>query len=270
MAAELDYPRAPTLANPVLTTANPANPLLIWSGAYVGLNAGWALGGAGETSTPNAAFIAPGQFPITAPFLAGIETTTLNPRGFIGGGQVGWNYQLNHLVVGVEGDIEYFGLSGGGVSFGPLASPAGDGLGGTFQATTDFLATGRGRLGWAFDQTMVYGTGGVAVSGLNFIEGVTITKAGTAGFLSTATRTTLVGWTAGGGIEQMIGRGWIVRLEYLHIDLGSQDTVATLIGPLSSGKTGCNGCTMSTQTHLWSDIVRAGISWKFGGYTSGS
>jgi outer membrane immunogenic protein len=108
----------------------------------------------------------------------------LSDSGWIGGGFLGYNLQTNqNLVVGLEGDIA-------------ATSKSGNGWDGTF----------RGRLGYAWDRFMVYGTGGLAVGGLKDT--------------TTSQSSTKVGWTAGAGIEAAITDKITGRLEYRHTNLG--------------------------------------------------
>ena len=109
-------------------------------------------------------------------------------NGWIGGGYLGYNVQTNqHLVVGIEGDLTATSKSGGG---GALKNP----WDGTF----------RGRVGYAWDRSLVYGTAGVAVGGLDGVDG----------------STTKTGWVAGLGVETAFTTNVTGRAEYRHTDLG--------------------------------------------------
>ena len=87
---------------------------------------------------------------------------TLHPKGFTGGGQIGYNWQIANVVLGAEADVEYLGGSDSRfVNLAAVGLPAG-----TTQTETvksRWLATFRGRLGWALDRVLVYATGGLAV-----------------------------------------------------------------------------------------------------------
>lgn len=109
-------------------------------------------------------------------------------NGWIGGGYLGYNVQTNqHLVVGVEGDLTATSKSGGG---GDLKNP----WDGTF----------RGRVGYAWGRNLAYGTAGVAVGGLDGVDGAT----------------TKTGWVAGLGVETAFTSNITGRAEYRHTDLG--------------------------------------------------
>ncbi|HVZ15152.1 MAG TPA: outer membrane beta-barrel protein, partial [Bauldia sp.] len=114
--------------------------------------------------------------------------------GWEGGGYFGYNVQTNqHFVVGIEGDVMGAGKNGTN-SFSD-------------DVHNNWDATLRGRVGYAWDKFMVYGTGGVAVGGLKST--------------SAAESTTKTGWTAGLGIEAAVTNNVTTRLEYRHTDLGT-------------------------------------------------
>jgi outer membrane immunogenic protein len=114
---------------------------------------------------------------------------TVTNDGWIGGAYAGYNVQTNqHLVIGVEGDIAATSKSGGG---GALKNP----WDGTF----------RGRVGYAWDRYLAYGTAGVALGGLD----------------SPGDSRTKTGWAAGLGVETALTNNVTGRLEYRHTDLGS-------------------------------------------------
>ena len=131
---------------------------------------------------------------------------------------MGGNYQWGQFVLGVEGDGAYDTLS---------VTPAA--LGGGITVTSDWLATVRGRAGYAWDRILIYGTGGAAFA-----------NAAATGFSST----TMTGWTAGGGIEAALTPSLSAKVEYLYVDFPN---------PTLAGATG-------TFTE---NIVRAGINYKF-------
>ena len=177
-AADLPSRRAPApyVAVPVFT----------WTGFYVGVNAGYGFSGDEATRSLFVANIVGLNAPLGAPISGGVfGNNNRNRDGFVGGGQVGYNYQVGSIVFGVEGDIQYtdFGrgrnnsTSGAFGTFAPnpflVAAPTGVGLGtqgnvAFFNNSTlganrsDYFGTVRGRLGVAFDRLLVYGTGGVA------------------------------------------------------------------------------------------------------------
>ncbi len=166
-----------------------------WSGFYVGGHVGGSQGrGTSTLSDPN-------------PFGVGNSFGSL-----YGGVQAGYNYVFpSRLLLGAEADITF-----------PNFQTYADGLiftGGTAQGTTvtdqiDYIATLRGRFGYAFDRWLIYGTGGFAWSQARFGE----TNAGGDEDLILLTRT---GWTLGLGAEVAIAPDWTVRIEYLYDRFGA-------------------------------------------------
>jgi len=142
--------------------------------------------------------------------------------GYALGAQVGYNYQLvSGLTFGVETDLTFSGINGAAA-------------GGIF--TADYIGTLRGRLGYAFDRVLIYGTGGFAYAGGD------LQVAG----LSNAQ--THYGYAIGFGIEGMITSNLSARLEYLYTDFGSR-TYQTIGGPVALG--------------FDSSQLRAGVNYRF-------
>jgi outer membrane immunogenic protein len=169
----------------------------------------------------------------------GLFTASHTADGFLGGGQVGFNYQVNQFVFGIEGDVSWANLSGG--STGVFAPGAG-----TFNVNTDvdWTSTLTARLGLAFDRWLVYGKGGVAWAGDRFstnfytIPGVEISD-------------TRWGWTAGAGVEYAFAPQWSAKLEYNYMDFGTRSY------SFAPG--------FSTDIDQNIHAVKFGINYKFGG-----
>ncbi len=153
-----------------------------WSGAYLGVWAGLAcLDGRGsliDNTTPSGPWNNGGC-------------------GVKGGGLVGYNHQMNNIVLGVEADL---GTTGDIVRNTEA--------GADFRFGMNYLATFRGRVGWAQDDTLFYFTGGAAYA-QGVINGIV-----------SATPSNLTadqwGWTIGGGIEHAVTDNFRLRLEYLY------------------------------------------------------
>jgi outer membrane receptor protein involved in Fe transport/opacity protein-like surface antigen len=164
-----------------------------WSGFYIGLNAGGALG------------------PTTATVSGGGGSASVNEPGFLGGAQVGANLQTGPVVWGFEADYD--------ASTQNQSFPSGVLTGSWSQMP--WLATLRGRLGVAFDRYLVYGTAGGAAGELRSSFSI---PAG-----STSTTVTYGTWIAGAGIEYGITDNLSARVEYLYLD---KNNIATgVIGP---------------------------------------
>jgi len=194
----------------------PASPGTVnWSGPYVGLNLGgeWSRlpGRVGVAATPAGA--APGSVAVGASS-AGLNNN--NSANVTGGGQAGYNWQLNNIVLGVEGDIRGGGPSNS-TTVGGGSSPAG-----TFQSSSSWNGSVRGRVGYAWNQFLLYGTGGVAFADASLqanyapstVSGVAV------GGHSASNSTTLMGPTYGGGLEYAVTPNISVGGEYRYTDYG--------------------------------------------------
>lgn len=198
MASAADLPRkAPDYTAPL-----PFN----WTGFYVGVNAGGHLGRDEITTTGNQAGFA------GAAGLDSLSPVALKPDGFIGGIQLGYNWQINSFVLGIEGDAAW--LSGNNsrtlVFPGPVPE-AGDVL--TNSIENRFLGTVRGRFGIGFDRALLYATGGIAFGSLKTNNSMCIQGCpGTAAtFASVENTTTRTGWTVGAGLEYAFAPNWTAR-----------------------------------------------------------
>jgi outer membrane immunogenic protein len=233
MAADLP----PSTYYPVAPVAVVAQPHFNWSGCYIGIEGGGAWGQSQQTAatSPNPAVIG---LPITNGF---------NPSGAIVGGTVGCNYQVSSVVLGIEDDMSWTNASGNAADIPPFGA-------GTISTTSEkWLDTLRGRVGFAWDRFLVYGTGGAAFAG----ENVGVCAAAAICPSDTQTRT---GWTAGAGGEWAAwtapAGALTVKVEYLHADFG---TGLFINPPVVVGTTTIN----SRNVKLTDDIVRAGVNWKF-------
>jgi outer membrane immunogenic protein len=162
-------------------------PAASWEGWYIGLHAGAAWQQGHANGQPDYASLS--------------QTTTTS---FIGGGQIGHNWQHGNFVYGFEADIS--GLTGEG--------RVDNGSKGVLAQKIKWLSTVRGRAGLAVGDTMAYVTGGIAFGGVS-----NTFNPGFAPGIKSESKTR-VGWTVGGGVEHMIDRNWTVGLEGLFVDLG--------------------------------------------------
>ena len=193
----------------------PPPPLFSWTGFYLGINGGY---GFGQSNWSNPNFAAP--------------TGNFNTSGFLIGGTLGANYQIGSFVIGLEGDGDWNNANG--TTFSSC------GAGCTTQG--EWLATVRGRAGFAWDRVLFYGTGGAAFGNVQ-------TWSGPLPYASV----TQTGWTAGAGVEWAFLPNWTAKVEYLYVNLGNLACPAT-----SCGSTG------NTSVSFNENIVRAGINYKFG------
>lgn len=258
MASAADLPRkAPVYA--------PAPPVWSWSGFYIGAHAGYGWG-----HDPFTEVFPPGDnFEVP-----GVTVSDVNSKGLVGGFQAGYNQQWGNWVGGLEID-----LSGTGIKGSTSSSASQDPAKITYTQTAtvhdkfDWLGTARARLGiLVIPNVLLYGTGGLAWT--RFVQDTadTVTCSGClapGGAATTSTPDWRFGWAAGGGAEaRLFDSNWLVRVEYLHYDFGDSGSFShpnaamTAIGA-SYGV--AYEPVSFTSGHLTVDVVRAGLSYKFGG-----
>jgi len=198
-----------------------------WTGFYIGVAGGGSLG----TSTHIDAATGIG------------DTLGYNVRGGLVGGTLGYNWQVSNFVFGFEGDASWVGEYGSHPDDGLVGNPA-------FTSFTKetWVATARGRAGYAVDNLLFYGTGGYAAAGVE----AGVKDANTGALLSSAT-STRSGWTAGGGLEWGFAPNWSAKFEWLYMKFDSAAfNTLQAEGPRSS-------------VPLDDNVVRAGINYRFGG-----
>lgn len=233
--------------------ALPAAPAYSWTGFYVGANLGygWDLGDirytgdAGIINLINAG-IAPGAF-------------NINGSGALGGLQLGYNLQVTpNIVVGIEGDIQLANIEGSAA----WSSTVGAGSSGSVSSQIDWFGTLRGRIGFAFDRVLVYGTGGLAfgqaeVSGRWVSNGVALGAVAIPTTIAAGSTTeTRFGWTLGAGVEWAFAPNISIKGEYLYVDLGRTDlTLGGGIGPVPF--------IVSQRHDLDFHVVRLGVNVRF-------
>jgi len=189
----------PTTKGPAVYTPPPP-PIFTWTGLYIGGQVGYEFGRAFEA-----------------------DVASYSPNGVVGGGHLGYNYQLGQFVVGVEGDVNGSSYRGGnGIAF----------------SKSPIDGSVRGRLGYAFDRALIYATGGVAFGDFQYRD--------IGGSIPYNVR---VGWTAGGGLEYAIDNNWSLRAEYRYTDYGRYFYATPFLG--------------ADSTRQIDHRVQAGFSYKF-------
>jgi outer membrane immunogenic protein len=153
-------------------------------------------------------------------------------------------------------------------------------------AKLQWLGTLRARAGVTFDRWLVYGTGGLAYGGVKVDAAATATGAPSAIFFAAtclpngcpflpfgagSSSRTRLGWTVGAGIEGALAGNWTVKLEYLHVDLGSVDTTFATLPICAGNVVAAVGCcinllpgTAAIRTRVTDEIVRVGLNYRFG------
>lgn len=246
-------------ADMALKAPPPAAPPCVWCGWYIGLNAGW-VGSTNNNITntfndPNlsnfgilAAF---GQFPATA---------SLRESGFLGGGQIGYNWQTGNWLVGLEADFDGVSAkSSTTVAFPGLAflSPTSY----AFNRQLDWLSTIRGRVGVLVSPNfLLFVTGGVAIgevkTGNAYICPTCGPPTSTQPTTVNTNTNTKAGGTVGGGVEWMVAPHWSIKAEYLYANLGRTNSTVTYTDGLGVS-------TMTSSVRNSYNIARAGVNWHF-------
>ncbi|MGB8553003.1 MAG: outer membrane protein [Pseudolabrys sp.] len=187
-------------------------PAYNWGGAYVGFNGGYGWGSSDWSGS----------------FASG----TADSGGGLVGGTIGFNVQSGPFVFGLEGDAAGSWIrSSTSTGTGFCSSPG-------CQIQTSWLATARGRIGYAFDRALPYLTAGGAFGDVQML---------TNGLTATSNR---AGWTAGLGVEYAILGPWTAKVEYLYANLGDATCGAAV-------------CGASTTANYKVNIIRFGVNYKF-------
>jgi outer membrane immunogenic protein len=230
LAADLPVaapPRAPAAFVPVV-------PPFSWSGIYIGGNAGAAW----NRGTVSDAF-------------GNSFTLPSNNAVFTGGGQVGGNWQIGGLVLGVEGQFDWL-ANQNNASAGIVISPSGNTL--QVISTDRWLTTLTGRAGWAVDHWLFYAKGGGAWVGN---QSFTVNNVTTGGSFTTSNGGWNTGWTAGGGIEWAFAGPWSVKVEYDYIRLSSNSFTVPATSAFLPNDT-------FTTANRNIQMVLGGINYRFG------
>jgi len=250
---------APAYKAPVMAPV----PYFSWSGCYIGGN----LGGKWEAHRDGS---------VTIPGVAGLPTSTFtfddgssnNNGTFVGGGQIGCNYQAGHFVFGIEGDFDWSRLRDN-VTVGPVP-PFNFVPGDNFSWESRWQASLRGRLGYAWDRTLLYVTGGVAWTSVNFTANwltsacTSVTGAvAVCPSLIASDQQTLTGATVGGGLEYAITNNLIAGIEGRYTWYGSQtfNTGALAVAPGPNGGFATSPSSASLKFNTAEVLGR--LSWKF-------
>lgn len=214
-----------------------------WTGFYVGghVGYGWA-----DNDTTTIVRNAQGNIPLNGNNpLVGVYS--YDGDGWLGGLQLGYNYQSGRLVVGIEGDYSWSDISS---SFVYDPDPAKENK--TAGNDINWIATIRGRAGYAFDSVLVYGTAGVAFAEFdgyvnNFWRGNGDRGSGSS---------TETGWVAGGGLEFALAPNITVKGEYLYMHFDSSGQMTSHDWP--------DGTVMHADNDVDLHTVRLGVNYKFG------
>jgi len=183
-----------------------------WTGIYVGGNIGYGWGSSNGCDI--------------------FGCIDRSPNGILGGGQIGFNYQFaRNWMVGLEADYAWAGMKDS-QTYGGLPSYY-------VSDSINQIGTVRGRIGYAWDRSLFYATGGFAYGNTEYCNNY-------AGFYCVKNNHT--GWTVGAGWEYAFTNNWTARAEYLYVDLGKKDF----------------GVANVASVDTTANILRFGINYKFG------
>lgn len=212
-------------------------PLANWNGLYIGGNAGGA-------TARNESSLRVGAAPLAA------ERFSLNPDGYMGGVQLGYNWQAANWVWGLETDIQG---STQKENRGCLLGCA-PGQFALMNQQMQWLGTVRGRVGYAVGQSLFYATGGFAYGDVktNISEAINNVP------VNVEFSKVRTGYTVGGGIETsfelfgLFGRNWTAKTEYLFVDLGKNANSYTF-----------SGLNHTFETRVQEHVFRTGLNYHF-------
>ncbi|HEY1242398.1 MAG TPA: outer membrane beta-barrel protein [Bryobacteraceae bacterium] len=249
-------------------------PLFNWSGCYVGgyLGGAWLDGDPTFTDLGNSAFrsysggLVAGRLENSHSWNVGLGNSS-----FIGGGTLGCNWQPvgSPFVIGIEGEAGY--MKSEGSAFDPLRSP-------TLQAISpdvlgrakigDWYGMITGRLGYAWDRTLVYVKGGAAF--VQVTASVTdncltvATGCGNWVTLSRETSDTITTWTAGGGIEWALSNNWSVKGEYMFIGLDNHSLTTCGFAATATAAQVAGGQFCFNHQFPGIHTAKVGLNYRFG------
>ncbi len=230
LAADLPMAAAP----PPMYVKAPVAPLYNWSGFYIGGNLGYGFGGVSASDT------------------AGSTFSSTTQQSFLGGGQVGANWEFGPgVVIGAEADFDWLPNTSNALTITNAGPPAA-----TATATINdrWLTLVDARLGYAWDRLLIYGKGGWAFAGVNNSN----LNIGGVPYAASASGSNN-GWTAGAGLEYAFWGTWSARVEYDFVRLNN----GTLTTP--SAPAPFTGDTISSNNRQIS-LVTVGLNYKFGGW----
>jgi outer membrane immunogenic protein len=216
--------------------ADMAPPVYDWTGFYVGANAGAAW----NNSTIKEDVTVPGAFTSLSNKIENDQTV------FTGGGIVGYNWQMDHFVMGLEGDFNYLG-------FGQHKNrDFGGGVTSHLSMDENWYGTMRARAGYAANNFLFYGTGGLAYGNVNASARIdTPTDSWRA-----ENSNVKWGWTLGAGMEYAFDQNWTAGAEYMYVDLGKSDLSFRHLNGIDTTEFGGNVNTAFS-------VIRATVKYKF-------
>jgi outer membrane immunogenic protein len=223
---------------PVKAAPPPVVELFNWSGLYIGGHVGYGWGHTDWNNiTDGIAFVFTGA------------SVSQRPRGVIGGGHIGYNVQSGAWVFGLEGSYSVTSIKK--TEFDVDIPPSGNGD--TFESRIRDMFTLTGRLGYAWNRTLLYAKGGFASADVRIRAVDTLVLPVNDVFTSSERHN---GWTLGAGLEHAVTQNFIVGIEYNYFSFGDER---------HAGITSVRAVPISTNVDATLHAVLARLSYKFGG-----
>jgi outer membrane immunogenic protein len=205
---------------------------------------------------------------------------SFDTAGLITGVEIGYNFQAGKVVYGLSAGLGYMDISGSVTADLPRSIPNDErtDLRGTYETEGGLFGELTARVGYASGRSLFYVKGGGAFLNADFSssyvgKNCTFTHCGGGGYTRDTpslfgfeNQETLIGWTAGVGVEYALTSNWSVKAEYQHFDFGTQSFEY-------SGKytfSDCGSCipsklSGSTDVDYAVDAIRIGVNYRFGG-----
>ena len=245
---------------PVVAKAPPPLPPVYypWTGFYIGGNIGGGFANTDFSGTTSGTLKG-------VPFQETFNASR-SQHGWLGGGQLGINYEIvPRWVVGVEGDIDWSNIQG---SVSACSSKTATGVidCATSAGKIDDFGTVRGRVGYVFDNLLVYGSGGFAwahetATDTETCNGTKCPKTSNVFAINSASSSaTPDGWAAGGGLEWRFLPNWTLRVEYLHLQFSRVSDAFNLNGTVK-GVPFASTSNVSANTGV--EVLRVGLNYLF-------
>ena len=251
VASAADLPAAPVYKAPVVAPA----PVYSWSGCYIGGNGGGKWFNTTSETVNIPAATGPGGTSVASTLSVPDATSTSG----IGGGQIGCNWQSGRFVFGIEGDADWQHAStmfAVGRVF-PVNFVPGD----NFSVASNWQASVRGRIGYAWDRALLYATGGFAFTNVNF--GTDFIPIGVFPATVASDSQTLVGATLGGGLEYGITNNLSLGVEGRYTWYGSQTFNSGVLSTFTNGRGLFTTAPTTSTLKLNTAEVTARLNWRF-------
>lgn len=259
MAADLGV-RAPLVAVPVFT----------WTGFYVGANVGYINSDNGSTQGTGV-ILNSGLTNATGAASALAAATTGGTKGLsaiMGGGQLGYNYQIGAYVIGIETDLQATSRSNDTRTFDTLLSATEHDVGtASHTQRYNYIGTVRGRIGYLITPSfLLFATGGLAYGEKQDSTAFQVGRVNgnipqTSGVVSRTSTNT--GWVLGGGVEYALDANWSVKGEGMYYDMGRHSANGTITQLGSGGTTPFVASNIQGRSLDRGVIARFGLNYKF-------